>query len=233
VTFHPNIEVPRLKAWYQEHPLPSEKLLSMYASDLNNSLVRWERPKIQVKHLKQWWVNQKQKLKREEKEKSLERIEEGNVTQSKKCKVDSQSSKSAEKLRKNQRVENEVRKVERQGVVCEINILQTLPSENTENVKSKVRKTDPENFNINASRNSISNTYVPVTEHRVDHQGFIISHSTPLSASNNTDQSDHFQYSHRSLDLSRHLEKGPAFHYHGVSVVREVTSEEDSHYQPL
>lgn len=240
VTFHPNIEVPKLKAWYQEHPFPSDNLLSTYVTELNTSLVRLERPKVEIKHLKQWWINQKQKLKREERSKSLDSLNgagngEENCKQSKKrVKVLSQKSKSEKKLLNNQKRENEVREIEGEGVVCEVNIFESLPGRSTDEIKSNVRKTVLGNNTRNTTRD-VSFTGNP--ENSLNHQSLFTSpvcQAVPMNASNDIDQSHHLQFSSRSLDSDRGLEKGASYQYLGGSVnVRGINLHGDSHYQPL
>nr|XP_054760951.1 uncharacterized protein LOC129267242 [Lytechinus pictus] len=66
VTFHPSLEVPLLREWYQDFPHPPEGLLHQYCNVLNNMETRKGGKKpVELMHLKNWWKNERAKHKRQ------------------------------------------------------------------------------------------------------------------------------------------------------------------------
>lgn len=70
LTFHPDLEIPLLKTWFKSCKTPSAEKLRFYANELNKGHTRQERPKITPARLKIWWKNEKQKVRRLQREHS-------------------------------------------------------------------------------------------------------------------------------------------------------------------
>ncbi|KAL4218394.1 DNA-binding protein satb2 [Mactra antiquata] len=64
LTFHVVHEVPKLRAWFTVNHNPSDRQLQEYVNELNSGYVRIERPKVNVENLRNWFKNERQKLKR-------------------------------------------------------------------------------------------------------------------------------------------------------------------------
>ncbi|XP_035221528.1 uncharacterized protein LOC118194489 isoform X2 [Stegodyphus dumicola] len=62
LTFHPTKELPVMRDWFHSCRNPSRRMLQMYVDILNQGPVRQqERPKIALTTLKNWWKNEKQR----------------------------------------------------------------------------------------------------------------------------------------------------------------------------
>ncbi|XP_045181529.2 DNA-binding protein SATB1-like [Mercenaria mercenaria] len=236
LTFHPNMEVPKLTAWFKEHPHPSDSLLTAYANDLNSTLVRLERPKIQVKHLRNWWTNQRQKLKREsqnrkESQKSAKKKHrKGKEPLNSASRVETSTEreiyerKSKNKGLKDLSRENEVRKVGEQGVICEVNILQDQTGNKSEEVRSKVRKTVLGNHGRNTVRNSFTGNLVSgnleqrITSSHHDFYSNAGSQSNPQVPSSNTERDPQYSSSNMATGVERGMHpqnysEDPLYHH--------------------
>lgn len=70
--FHSSQEIPQLKTWFQENNNPSEEILGYYAEILNQTSLRKERQEVTVKSLKNWWKNERAKIKKKDKTQSVD-----------------------------------------------------------------------------------------------------------------------------------------------------------------
>lgn len=67
MTFHPLHELPLMREWYNtegESGTPSESSFKTLLKELNSGHIRKERKKITLSKLKNWWKNERQRLKR-------------------------------------------------------------------------------------------------------------------------------------------------------------------------
>ncbi|KAG8193006.1 hypothetical protein JTE90_028126 [Oedothorax gibbosus] len=90
LTFHPTKELPLMRDWFHSCRNPSRRTLQMYVDLLNQGSVRQqERPKVAVNTLKNWWKNEKQRERKNQK--SDDQTDEPSKPKRKKSSDDSQA----------------------------------------------------------------------------------------------------------------------------------------------
>lgn len=61
LTFHPDYELPLMRAWYRACKNPTLVELQDHLRELNSSAFRQERPNVTLVKLKNWWKNERQR----------------------------------------------------------------------------------------------------------------------------------------------------------------------------